>query len=281
MKKFLFVLFIFCLFCSSDVIAQNTKVIEPKLQYAVMGDEVLVKQMVDEAINNIFDEVELDKDTHILLKNFNDSHVVKNELGFSTIQYQYFRPSGLKMNQPTFEFIVDVLKYDPNVKLKVKRGESFYDFPILGIRVHFYQSKTFRSKFIDMGRVVRKHLVPLWLKQQEYLDIRLSAKPSKDVYQVGETISIKVSLQNLKKSNIKVKKLDIDTVQFYLNDNAVVSFPETDKGEEIILRGGSNIRNLFQLNGFKEPGEYIINMKYVKTNYGVNPYVRTKVVVED
>ena len=235
------------------------------------------KQICNQAMLNIYDDILAVKEKHKELVNFGENSFYENKYGIYTIVYQYDGDTAdnpdLKRKETPYAFALTVDKM-ADITFKQKEGAFNYGFPLLGIKFSGYQKKhVIRSQF-DILPLVDKHGTLLSDHQQKYLPLRLYLRPLKENYRVRDDIEFEVVLKNVSKRNMIVKSLGYDSLYFLFNNEVWGASPSggVKGGESLVLGAGQSISTVFKGASFQRPQEFNIYCVYRMTIKEINPY---------
>ncbi len=268
-KTILFILF-FSLLCGVGKSRAEEDAFDPKL-----------KELCNEVVMSIYQEIEKEKARYPELENFDKSRLTENQYGIYQIDYEYTGEARDKSQTPyRFGVTIDRMK---DVTFEQSRDAFNFGFPLLDVKFSGYQRKHLLRTQFDVLPLIQKYGELLAGYQQEYLPLRLELRTIKDSYHVREDVEFEVILKNVSKRHMIVKGLGQSTL-FFLFDNQYWGTRPTDNsqgGEKVILKSGESIHMRFKGESFQKPHKFEIFSVYLMSIKGVNPTGTLKISVVD
>ncbi len=268
-QSILFLLF-FSLLCGMGKSHAEEDAFDPKL-----------KELCNEVVMSIYQEIEKEKARYPELENFDKSRLTENQYGIYQIDYEYTGEARDKAQTPyRFGLTIDRMK---DVTFEQSRDSFNFGFPLLDVKFSGYQRKHLLRTQFDVLPLIQKYGDLLAGYQQEYLPLRLELRTIKDTYHVREDVEFEVILKNVSKRHMIVKGLGQSTL-FFLFDNQYWGTRPTDNsqgGESVILKSGESIHMRFKGESFQKPHKFEIFSVYLMSIKGVNPTGTLKVSVVD
>ncbi len=239
------------------------------------------KDLCNQVMMNIFDDLEKQKEVYPELSNFGSSNLTTNQFGFYNIQYKFEDKTQPENNQ-IFEFGITIVGINEPRAFATKRSTFDLGFPLLDLRFSGYQRRNINTRRFNLEEIVQKEGQVLWDSQQKYMPYQLKITAVKSEYKVGEDIDFIVSLCNTTQSNISIKDLSSNTL-YFLYDNkmwgAVEVNPDEVPDRQIVLKAGEVIRKTFRGPHMNTPQEFEIYVSYGLTYQGIKPSDSLKIKV--
>lgn len=236
------------------------------------------KQVSNEVIKNIFNEMLSSKEKYPELANFSEENLFENQYGIATISYEFQDAD----NSDLYEILVTVIGLQDSPPLQPQLEYKKAEFPILGLKVLTVTPKNKRARFFNLDKLVAKDLELLNEHQQLYLPLEIILKPEKDVYKVGERISFEVYVKNRTTQPLQINNLNEKSLFFTINNlewgtNAATSDATT---KDVIVKPNDIVKRAFKGDSFRKPGDVEIYCKYNVAYRGILPFGKVKIRIE-
>ena len=236
-----------------------------------------IKELCNKVIANIyFDLLDL-KDTYPALKDFNENVLYENSRGIYTIVYESKKQTSQRRPY-VLGITIDKISDET---FAPQLGSFQHVFPALGLKLCGHLPRYRLSSEPDINSVIKKYVEWLTDYQQQYLPLKLTIEPSKNLYHVLEEIELEIILKNVSKKHLFVKTLGAKTLFFLFNNEFWGTRPAeyTEGGSRIVLKAGEELRIKFKGDGFPSPRDVNIYCVYNVSVEGVHPYTNIKVKI--
>lgn len=249
----------------------------PALSSADSIDSEVTKQLCNQIIKQIYTDIERQKPNFPDLELYNLIALKENEWGYKYIHYRYIDVQGSR-KLDELKFRVEFTPIDAEEDYNFDGTHFEYPFPVLKIKLIFYQNDSAKRNQIDVIPYVKRHSRKLLDYQSRYMPIRLQLYPEKEVYRVGEEVTLVAELDNHSGANIKIKDLSSKSLAM-TDDPAKWGFDlgrRPRKAGTEVLRPNGNLKRKFRIGSFNRPQEIDIHAIYLMNFRGAEPTVTTK-----
>ncbi len=234
---------------------------------ATAEEQVFSEQTVlicNKIIENVHSEIQNQKDEFEDLKLYTDLALKTNQWGFRYIKYQFI-DTFRSREKDKLDFLIEFVPIDADKEYTFEGDHFEYDFPLLKIKLIAYQNRSNKSKQVKVLPFVKEHARPIHDYQSQFLPVKFSLSTEKESYQVGQTITLIVEMENLTSTNLKLRDLSSKSVAFtfdrgvWENDLGLAD-PKT--GNEI-LRPHRTLKRKFRLRGVDKPQTLAVHAVYL------------------
>lgn len=253
------------------------------LSAAAQGAELdtALRDLCNRALTNIYQDILAVQGQHPELKDFGENNFYKKEDGIYAIFFEGSAVGQPEGSQPyAFGLTIESLTKQT---FKSQVGTFSFGFPALGIKFSGFQSPIPKRGQFDLRPLIHRHGIPVSLEEQKRLPVRLEVQPAKDHFALQEPIVFDVILTNKGSTSIFVKKLDVYTLYFIINNKPWGTPPshQASGGERVSLKSGESLKTRFTGESYGEPGEVEMNVMYRLLVNGVNPFASVKIKIRD
>ncbi|MDP2652706.1 MAG: hypothetical protein Q8Q08_01620 [Candidatus Omnitrophota bacterium] len=239
------------------------------------------KEIANEAILSIYQDVLAEKENYKELSAFGPSALYENQQGIYAIVYEYKGTSERPYKTP-YAFGLTIDRIDD--RTFPSRATSFnFSFPLLDVKMSGYLNKHLLRTQFDLMPLVQKYGMVLGQHQQSYMPLRMELRPLQDVYYTREDIEFEVVLKNVTKRHMWVRHMGPENLYFLIDNMAWGTYPTSavGQGASVILRSGDSISLRLKGESFQRPKEFEIYSVYSMSIQGVNPSATLKINVVD
>lgn len=251
--------------------------ISPQASAADKVDPEVTRQLCNQIIKQAFKDIELQKPNYPDLELYNLIAFKKNEWGYHYIKYRYVDIEGSR-KKDELQFRIEFLPIDEQPTRDFEGTHLEYPFPVLNIKMIFYQNDSAKQNQIDVIQYVKRHARKLLDYQTKFLPVKFRLYPEKGKYRVGEEVTLVAELDNISGSNMKLKDLSSRSVAM-TDDMSKWGFDlgrRPRKAGTEVLRPNGNLKRKFRIGTFSRPQTKFVHAIYLMEFRGAEPTVTTQ-----
>lgn len=244
------------------------------------------KAICNQLMLNVYYDILKKKDEFEELKSFGEKALFQNQHDIYTVLFR-LEPSADSSNaRKVYEFGLTIT--DLKDKIFADEGGYFkFEFPLLKVKFAGFLKNTIFKNTHDFFKSVNKYAYLLSDHQQQYLPLKVSVVPAKEVFKPGERIGFEVVITNTSKKNLWLKTLGLDTLFFIYNNKTWRSQQLNSSqdivsgGKRVIVKPDESLRMKFLGESFTAAQEFEIFCLYRMSMEGVEPYGKLKLKVAE
>ncbi len=244
---------------------------------ATTPDPEVTRTLCNLIIKQIYKDIEQQKPKFPDLELYNLIAFKENEWGYNYIKYQYVDIKGSR-KVDELAFRVEFVPIDVKQTYDFDGTHLEYPFPILNLKLLFYQNDSAKQEQIEVLPFVKRHARKLLDYQTKFMPVKFRLYPEKEVYRIGEDVTLVAELDNTSSSNIKLKDLSSNSVAM-TDDLSKWGFDlgrRPRKAGTEMLRPNGNLKRKFRIGSFKRPQTKYIHAIYLMEFLGAEPTVTTQ-----